>query len=750
MRQVLELEEDESSVSQLLIEAALVGEEATVNDALAHKLVDVNYRGTVSLRVKYSDTVQQEGAPDQVKIEYEEFKTDVTPLFAAAHAGHINITRKLLKAGADVNQKVFRGYATTAAAREGHYMILNLLQRAGAQQLALEDALLEACLFGQGKSVELLISSDMTRPEVLAQALLYASSRGFMDIVAVLIKSGVDVNSWHRVLLRSAKPALHANVNCTPLIAAIVARQDLVVKYLLKAGAKTKCKVSLGAWTWDYGAGEELRVGGGAGLAEPYNEAWCAIEYWDSKGSILRMLLEYLSPNDQHNGRTLIFHAILCQNTVATKLLLAAGADAEHCIPTRDGHEFRPLHLAARLGCLAILKLLVAHGCKLNAQTHSGNTALMLCAKAGFQDCFKYLLIAGADVGLLNQQGQSVMSITYVCGSGSSIHDIMWEALKAGHTIYSSNPEVFNSVHFVARLGDVKTLQSLLKQGVGLLINVQDKLGYSPAMIAAKEGHIEAFKLLVYAGADVGLKNYQNETALSVAKSIETRDSLERILVEAIMADVSKGKQFNALHFAAARGKLEVLMQLIKHGSDINAQDDDDYTPLMLAAKEGHDEACRLLLLAGADTSISTSQGETAITLAKQAASSKTEKVIMDHLAKKFVLGGSLLLKHTRQGKGTPHMKTVRMLKCGVLSWGDSSKRNVMCCDTVLGPSPRFQRNRRNSDATSPGTFRIITNTGREVHFESSTAANAELWVRGIKLIILEVSIQATLKMNSH
>ncbi len=178
--------------------------------------------------------------------------------------------------------------------------------------------------------------------------------------------------------------------------------------------------------------------------------------------------------------------------------------------------------------------------------------------------------------------------------------------------------------------------------------------------------------------------------------------------------------------------------------------DDDDSTPLMLAAKEGHDEAYRLLLLAGADTSISTSQGETALTLAKQAASSKTERVIMDHLAKKFVLGGSLLLKHTRQGKGTPHMKSVRMLKCGVLSWGDSSKRNVMCCDAALGPSPRFQRNRKKGDATSPGTFRIITNTGREVHFESSTAANAKLWLQGIKLIILEVSIQATLKMNRH
>jgi hypothetical protein len=73
-----------------------------------------------------------------------------------------------------------------------------------------------------------------------------------------------------------------------------------------------------------------------------------------------------------------------------------------------------------------------------------------------------------------------------------------------------------------------------------------------------------------------------------------------------------------------------------------------------------------------------------------------------------------------------------------------------MCCDAALGPSPKFQRNRKKGVATSPGTFRIITNTGREVHFESSTAANAKLWVRGIKLIILEVSIQATLKMNRH
>lgn len=42
------------------------------------------------------------------------------------------------------------------------------------------------------------------------------------------------MNCVDRVLLRSVKPALHANVDCTPLVAAIVSRQAPVVKYLLE------------------------------------------------------------------------------------------------------------------------------------------------------------------------------------------------------------------------------------------------------------------------------------------------------------------------------------------------------------------------------------------------------------------------------------------------------------------------------------------------------------------------------------
>lgn len=155
--------------------------------------------------------------------------------------------------------ELFRGYATTAAAREGHCALLDMLLKAGASKLACERALMEACLSGQAGAAELLICSEMIGPDVAQHALVSASCRGFVDVVSELVKvctnltshlgslrhvtnglmtfllqNGVNIDCTDRVLLRSLKPSLHANVDCSPLGAAIVSRQVAMVQYLLE------------------------------------------------------------------------------------------------------------------------------------------------------------------------------------------------------------------------------------------------------------------------------------------------------------------------------------------------------------------------------------------------------------------------------------------------------------------------------------------------------------------------------------
>lgn len=516
---------------------------------------------------------------------------------------------------------------------------------------------------------------------------------------------------------------------------------DSVVQWLvMQAGAKTGSKNGLGAWSWDANTGEELRVG--AGLGEPYNEAWCAVEYWEASGEILATILKYLSADREHNGRTLISHAILCRNIPAMQMILEAGANAEIMMRGSGGKE-RPLHYAARSGWLPGIQVLMCYGCALDPVTEFKDSALMLCAKYKFWDCFEELLAAGADLGLLNRKGESAISIAEGHGFGTAVLKMVWDALVKGRYIWSSDPAVFSTLHFVAKTGDVKVLQMLLEQsGFGIDVNTQDKFGYTAVMVAAREGHVEAFKLLLYAGADIGMKSKKGDTAISLAKP-SILERLEWILLDAIMANVVSSERFQVLHFAARRGHLQVLTQLVNRGCSINEWSEDGYTALMLSAKGGQAEACRLLLMAGADIHLTNPRGETALALARKNSTSKAaEGVILDHLARKFVFLGGEVYKHTRHGKGKQHLKALCILKSGVLSWGSSRRRNVVIKEALQGPSEDFQRNRKGKgDANSPGLFRVITIKGREVHFDAPLAEDAELWVRGINLVTYDLMV---------
>jgi len=230
-------------------------------------------------------------------------------------------------------------------------------------------------------------------------------------------------------------------------------------------------------------------------------------------------------------------------------------------------------------------------------------------------------------------------------------------------------------------------------------------------------------------------------TAIVLSEAHGCKDIIERVLLEAVLANKLKEEEFKSLHYATRRGNVEALGQLLKRDCAVNALDEDGYTPLMLAAREGHADACKILLLRGSDCCLVNHRGETALALARRNNLSRVaEGVILDHLAWNMVFAGEQLCKHTRQGKGAPHMKMVRMLKSGLLTWGKSSRRNVICKEAGVGPSVTFRKNRCKGDADKPTIFRIVTVKGREVHFEAGSAANVELWVRGINLIAKEMT----------
>ena len=500
-------------------------------------------------------------------------------------------------------------------------------------------------------------------------------------------------------------------------------------------------KVKLGAWSWETDTGEEFRVG--VGLAEAYPITWCAVEYFESSGAILQMLLSHISPNSLHIGRTLLHHAILCNNEKAVNILLKSGADTEVAVQTTEETNLHPIHMAARLGSCNILQCLINSGCNLDAQTKSGDTAIMICARYKHEKCLRVLASAGADLGLVNSSGHWAASIANSVQWTNVFQRAILDVIRAGKVVKSSNASRFSALMLVTRANDIEGLKKVIENG-NIDLNEQNDNGFSAAMVAAAAGNVEAFRLLLYAGADVlRLENKYGLTALNLIDVNQNGEVFQRVMLEYALKEGCNGSsEVNPLHRAARYGDVDIVHKLLKEGYDVNAFDSHGYTPLMLAARGCRGDMCELLISCGAKCDVKNERHETALSLAREnGTGNEAELVILDELARRVVSCGARVKKHTKCGKGSPHSKQLGMVGvAGILRWGKSNKRNVVCKEAEVGPSAKFRWNRRKKfDVDEPGMFHVLTTKNKQVHFVCEGGVEmAELWVRGIRLVTRE------------
>ena len=95
-----------------------------------------------------------------------------------------------------------------------------------------------------------------------------------------------------------------------------------------------------------------------------------------------------------------------------------------------------------------------------------------------------------------------------------------------------------------------------------------------------------------------------------------------RLLCEAgaRIAERDRRTRTTLLHLQARYGRTDSMRFLLERGADVDAQDYEGYTPLMLAVLGGHIRAVRLLLTRKADTRLRDRKANTALDLAKQRA----------------------------------------------------------------------------------------------------------------------------------
>ena len=75
---------------------------------------------------------------------------------------------------------------------------------------------------------------------------------------------------------------------------------------------------------------------------------------------------------------------------------------------------------------------------------------------------------------------------------------------------------------------------------------------------------------------------------------------------------------FNLLTAACEQGDLELVKQHLEKGTDVNLQDDDGQTPIMIACREGHMDIANILIKSNASVNLSDKAGSTPLTAASK------------------------------------------------------------------------------------------------------------------------------------
>uniref|UniRef100_A0A8C4TJ17 Euchromatic histone-lysine N-methyltransferase 1b n=1 Tax=Erpetoichthys calabaricus TaxID=27687 RepID=A0A8C4TJ17_ERPCA len=248
-------------------------------------------------------------------------------------------------------------------------------------------------------------------------------------------------------------------------------------------------------------------------------------------------------------------------------LMLVEGIDPNFKLDSQSKRT--PLHVAAEAGHKEVCHMLIQAGANLDMCDEDQRTPLMDAAENNHLDTVKYLLKAGAIASHKVRTSEPLWSSQVpVCLVSDCLVPVDLQ-----------DAEGSTCLHLAAKKGHYDVVKYLLSTEL-IDINCQDDGGWTPMIWATEYKHIDQVQLLLSSGADINI-----------------RDKEENI----------------CLHWAAFSGCVDIAEILLNAKCDLHAVNIHGDSPLHIAARENRRDCVVLFLSKGAEVSLKNKEGESPI-----------------------------------------------------------------------------------------------------------------------------------------
>ena len=188
-----------------------------------------------------------------------------------------------------------------------------------------------------------------------------------------------------------------------------------------------------------------------------------------------------------------------------------------------------------------------------------------------------------------------------------------------------------SSIHEVAMTGNTEILQLLIDNGINL--NLKDSKGLRPLHYAAWQGRTEPVYILLRHGAHVNDQSLTGDTPLHFASQYGHEEIVQLLLFHQADPTIFNRRLLTSIDLACEHGHFHVVNQLVHHrlGQQyILNTHYEQQTPLHLAAKNGHTDIVRLLLMNGMDINRLTMHDGSALHVACRNGRYETAKLLLE------------------------------------------------------------------------------------------------------------------------
>ncbi|KAL6636217.1 ankyrin repeat-containing domain protein [Neocallimastix sp. 'constans'] len=418
-----------------------------------------------------------------------------TPFFYACSSGNENLVKYLIeKKGADIN-KENRSKGETplfnACSSGNENLVKYLIEQKGVDMNKENDygetPLFNACHSGKENLVKYLIEqkqSDINKESKYgATPLFNACSSGNEILVKYLIEQKQsDINKEN-------------NAGITPLFNACSTGNEILVKYLVEKGADVN------------------KVNKFPGTTPLFNACSSGNE------NLVKYLIEQKGADINkvsNKGITPIFNACLSGNENLVKYLIGLGADInKECISGET-----PLFYACSGKNEDLVKYLIEEkGADINKENDYGQTSLFDACESGNENIVKYLIENGADINKENERWET--PIFSACLSRNE--NLIKYLIEQGADLNREDEEGETVLSSVYSWGNEKLMKYIIEYDTNIDINEE-------LLKACKNINEDLVKYLIENGADINIKNDDDETPLSLVYG--KNENLMKYLIE--------------------------------------------------------------------------------------------------------------------------------------------------------------------------------------------------------------------------